>query len=68
MQYNIFNEKIDSVKFMLSEGKETPDYEQIKHAILTNKKVTSKELYSILSLSFETKGMLSKSLGLSKTK
>ena len=45
---NKFNDKINEVKFLLSEGKETPDYEQIKHAILVNKKTTSKELYSIL--------------------
>ena len=43
-----FNEKINSVKFMLPEGEKTPEYESIKRSIMINKEVTSKELYSIL--------------------
>ena len=43
-----FNEKINSVKFMLPEGEKTPEYENIKRSIMINKEVTSKELYSIL--------------------
>lgn len=44
-----FNERIKNIKFYLPEGQMTPEYESIKHSIMTNKHAGSKELYSIMN-------------------